>query len=229
MSIFGRLFKIGEANANNVLDKFEKPELMLEQAVRDQEKNIREARQKVQFVIATERQTKALLDEEKDNTIAWQSKAEAALRAGNEELATKALVRSEEHTSKSTSLQPQWEIQRTEVEKLKVAIGKMENELSELRRNKDLIIAQSKMAEVKKTIYEAKAQIGNKSGQTQALIERMKAKAVRATYEADAAEELAEVTGGDDLEKEFAKLGTTTTASPSVQDKLAALKAKINN
>ncbi len=228
MSIFGRLFKIGEANANKVLDKLEKPEVMLEQAIRDQEKHIRESRQQVQSVIATERQTKALLDQEKENAAAWQSKAEAALRAGNEELATKALVRSEEHTGKSNTLQPQWEAQRAEVEKLKSAINKLESELSELKRNKDIIIAQSKMAEVKKSIFEAKAQIGNKSGQTQALIERMKEKAKRTSFEADAAEELAEISGGDELEKEFAKIGTTAV-SPGVQDKLAALKAKLNN
>lgn len=228
MSIFGRLFKVGEANANKVLDKLEKPEVMLEQAIRDQEKHIREARQNVQSVIATERQTKALLDQEKENATGWQSKAEAALRAGNEDLATKALVRSEEHTNKSGIMQPQWEAQRADVEKLKVAITKLENELSELKRNKDIIIAQSKMAEVKKTIYEAKAQIGNKSGQTQALIDRMKEKAQRASYEADAAEELAEVSGGDELEKEFAQIGSPTV-SAGVQDKLAALKAKLNS
>lgn len=228
MSIFGRLFKVGEANANKMLDKLEKPEVMLEQAIRDQEKCIREARQNVQSVIATEWQTKALLDQEMQNATGWQSKAEAALRAGNEELAIKALIRSEEHTNKSELMQPQWEAQRADVEKLKAAIAKLENELSELKRNKDIIIAQGRMAEVKKTIYEAKAQIGNKSGQTQALIDRIKEKTQRASYEADAAEELAEAWGGDELEKDSASLGLPTV-SAGVQERLAALKAKLNN
>ncbi|MBD3314989.1 MAG: hypothetical protein GF344_04325 [Chitinivibrionales bacterium] len=228
MSIFGRLFKVGQANANKAIDGLEKPEVMLDQAIRDQEKQIREARQAVQNVIATERQTKALLDQENENSAAWQSKAEAALKAGNEELATKALVRSEEHEGSAKSLQPQWEAQRAEIEKLKGAIRSMENELSELKRNKDIIIAQSKAAEVKKTIYQAKAKIGKNGGNTQALIDRMKTKAQRASYEADAAEELADVGGDDELEKEFQALGTVS-ASQGVQDKLAALKAKLNN
>jgi phage shock protein A len=42
MSIFSRLFKIGQASANKVVEKFEKPELMLEQAIADKEKQIRE-------------------------------------------------------------------------------------------------------------------------------------------------------------------------------------------
>lgn len=225
MSIFGRLFKVGQANANKVVDKLEKPEVMLEQAIRDQQKHIAEAKQSVQAVIATERQVKGLLDQELNNKQLWENKATMALKAGNEDLATKALVRSEEHDGKATSLQPQWETQRKEVEKLKAGIRKMEEELAELRRNKDIIIAQSKAADAKKMIYNAKAKIGRNT--TTDLVERMKAKALRSSYEADAAEELADEATGDSLEKEFEQLGGTT-ASQSVQDKLAALKAKVN-
>ncbi len=225
MGVFSRLFKVGEAKANQMVDRMEKPELMLEQGIRDQSKSIREAKQKVASVIATERQQKALLDREKENKKNWEQRAQAALSSGNEELATKALTRSEEHDRQSLALQPQWESQRKEVELLKVAIRKMEDDLADLKRNKDIIIAQSKAAEVKKEIYEAKAQISKKG--TNDLIGRMRAKAERTSYEAEAAKEMAEDTGGDSLEKEFEQLGTTTVSS-SVQDKLAAMKAKLN-
>ena len=225
MSIFKRLFKIGQANINKAVDSMEKPEVMLDQAIRDQQKNISEAKQSVQAVIATERQTKALLDKENENKNIWMQKAELAVKAGNEELATKALARSEEHEKKAASLQPQWESQRAEIEKLKLAVRKMDDELAELKRNKDIIIAQSKAAEVKKDIYQAKAKIGK--NKTSDLIERMKAKAERSSFEAQAAEEMAEEASGDMLEKEFEGLGQVT-ASQSVQDKLAALKNKLN-
>lgn len=225
MSIFSRLFKVGQAHANKAIDGLEKPEVMLEQAIRDQEKHIKEVKTKVQAVIATERQTKALLDQETQNNKLWEQKAQSALTAGKEDLATKALTRSEEHGQKAQSLQPQWESQRAEIEKLKLNVRKMDNELAELKRNKDIIIAQSKAAEVKKDIYEAKAKIGkNKSSD---LIERMKAKAQRTSFEASAAEEMAEDSSGDSLEKEFESLGDTS-ASQSVQDKLAAMKNKMN-
>lgn len=225
MSIFKRLFKIGQANVNKAVDGLEKPEVMLDQAIRDQQKHISEAKQSVQAVIATERQTKALLDKENENKSVWMQKAEFALKAGNEELATKALARSEEHETKAASLQPQWESQRAEIEKLKLAVRKMDDELAELKRNKDIIIAQSKAAEVKKDIYQAKAKIGKNN--TSDLIERMKAKAERSSFEAQAAEEMADDTSGDRLEKEFEGLGEVS-ASQSVQDKLAALKSKLN-
>ena len=224
MSIFRRIFKIGQAGINKTIDGLEKPEIMLEQAIRDQQKRIGDVKKSVQSVIATERQTKALLDREQENKTIWEQKATGALQAGREDLATKALVRSEEHEQKAASLQPQWEIQRSEIEKLKSSIRQMEDELADLKRNKDIIIAQSKASQAKKEIYEAKAKIGK--NKTTDLIDRMKAKAERVSYEAAAAEEIAEEATGDSLEKEFNDLGDSV-AGQSVQDKLAALKAKL--
>ena len=57
MGIFRRLFKIGEAKANKLVDDLEKPELMLEQAIRDKEAQISEVKKSVMAVIATERET----------------------------------------------------------------------------------------------------------------------------------------------------------------------------
>ncbi len=225
MSIFSRLFKIGQAHTNNAIDNLAKPEVMLDQAIRDQEKHIREVKEKVQSLIATERQTKALIDKELVDKDIWEQKAQGALKSDKEELATKALVRSEEHEQKAASLKPQWENQHTEIEKLKSSIRKMENDLAELKRNKDIIIAQSKASEVKKEIYEAKAKIGkNKSAD---LIERMKAKAQRTTHEAAAAEEMANEATGDQLEKEFESI-ESNSVSQTVQDRLAAMKSKLN-
>lgn len=228
MSIFSRLFKIGQANVNKKLDSMEKPEVMLDQAIRDREKQIAEARQKIQKVIASERKQRALLMKQQTEKSSWEQKAERALMAGKEDLATKALVRAEEHESNASSLDAQWQGMRKDADNLKLALKKMEDEVAELRRNKEIIIAQSKAAEVKKDIYEAKARIGKKSD-TGDLIARMKAKAEQTSYEADAAEEMAiQATGGDSLEQEFASLEAGPSASPAVSDKLAAMKARLN-
>lgn len=228
MSIFSRIFKIGQAHANKAIDGMEKPEVMIEQAIRDREKHIAEAKRKVQAVIATERQTKALLLKEEDGQKTWEQKAERALMAGNEDLAAKALTRSEEHDRNASNLRPQWETQRKSVEDLKKTIADMNDQLAELKRNKDIIIAQSKAAEVKKDIYEAKARISKKD-KSHDLIERMKAKAERSTHEASAAEEMASLgnSSSDSLEKEFAALDSGSGPSAEVQDKLAAMKARL--
>ena len=226
MSIFNRLFKVGQASANQIVDKLEKPELMLEQAIKDKDKQIREAKKSIQQCIATERQTKAQLEKEKVEKFNWEQKAEAAMRAGREDLAVKALERATEHEQRATALDPNWQSQRASVEELKKEIIEMENQLAEFRRNKDFIIAQSKAAQVKKDIYEAKARV-SKNNNADDLMARLKAKAERQTFEADAAKELADDTNPTRLEDEFKDLGGTAS-SPGVQDKLAALKAKMN-
>ncbi len=228
MSIFSRIFKVGQAKVNKVVDKLEKPELMLEQAIRDKENQIKEAKKSVMQCIATERQTKSLIQKDKADQLQWEQKAESALKAGREELAVKALNRGSEHEQKAAALDGQWQTQRTSVDALKQDISKMEDELAEFKRNKDFIIAQSRAAEVKKQIYQAKANM-SKDSSPDDLMARLKAKSERAGLEADAAKEMADsFSGGDSLDKEFEQLGTTT-ASAGVHDKLAALKAKMGN
>lgn len=225
MSIFTRIFKIGQASANKVVEKFEKPELMLEQAISDKEKQIREAKQSVQQVIATERQTKAQLEKEKAEKFQWEQKAEAAMRAGREDLAVKALERAAEHENRAKSLEPSWQNQQGAVAELKQAVMTMEAEVAEYRRNKDFIIAQSKAAQVKKDIYEAKARISSKRTPDD-LMARLKEKAERQGYEADAAKEMADSFTGSTLETEFKELASGA-GNPDVQAKLDALKAKL--
>jgi phage shock protein A len=228
MSIFSRIFKIGQAHANRALDKLEKPEVMLDQAIEDKEKQIRDAKKSIQGCIATERQTKKQLETEKAEKFAWEQKAQAALKAGKEDLAVKALQRATEHEQKATALQTNWQQQRDAVEELKKDVFKMEDELAEFRRNKDFIVAQSKAADVKKSIYEAKAKISKSGRGADDLMARMKAKAERTQHEADAAKEMATTfEGKDSLEREFEELGTSTT-SPDIQSKLEAMKANLS-
>ena len=225
MSVLSRIFKIGQAATHQVVEKLEKPELMLAQAIRDKEKQIREAKKAVQGCIATERQTKATMEKERTQQREWESKAETALKAGRDDLAVKALSRATEHEQKATAVESNWQDQRKTLDSLKQDITSFDDQLAEYQRNKDFIIAQSKAAEVKKSIYEARAKI-SKSGDVDNLMERMKAKAERASYEADAAQEMAEMQTGGRLEAEFEGLEDKSVDS-EVQAKLDALKAKI--
>ncbi len=226
MSIFSRIFKVGQAGVNKAIDKIETPELMLDQAIRDKEKQIKEAKQAVMSCIATEKQAKALLDKEKLEQSNWEAKAETALKAGREDLALKALGRAGEHEKKALEMEPRCQEQRTQIESLKQDIRRIEDELAEFKRNRDFIIAQSKASEVKKQIYQAKAKMANRHSADD-LMARMQAKAERSSHEADAAAEMA-ADSGDSLENEFANLGESS-ADQTANDKLAALKAKLGN
>lgn len=226
MSIFSRIFKVGQAHTNQFIDKIEKPEVMLEQAIRDKEISIREARAKVQSVIATERQNRAQISQEEKEKLKWDERAQYALEQKKEDLAIKALQRSEQHQTNINNLTPTWNLQRDSINHLKVELQKMQDEFNEIKRNKDMIIAQSKTAEVRKSIYEAKASIGKDN--TSNLISRMKAKAEKQVYEAEAAKELSESFSNEDsLEKEFKAIGSNTNLK--IQSKLEAMKKQIEN
>jgi phage shock protein A len=225
--MLGRIWKIIQAFFNKQIDSLENPELMIEQAIKDKEDQIREAKQHVQRCIASEKQTKNQANAERKAQTDWEGKAQQALEAGKEELAVKALQRASEYEAKANAYQSEWEDQKTSVDELKNTIRELEEEIAETKRNKDFIISQSKASEVKKEIYEAKAKIGkNKSADD--LLARMKNKADRNKYEADAAKEMATVSG-DSLEDEFRSMDTSssTVVSADVNSKLAAMKAKM--
>lgn len=224
MSVLSRLFKVGQAKAEKLVDKLENPEEMLEMAIKDKDKQLRDAKKSLMSVIATERSTKAELERENSAKKEWEKKAEQAILLGKDDLAAKALVRSQEHADRADSIKTSWEMQKSEVDKLKIAIKSMDDQIAELKRNKDFIIAQSKSAQIKKEIYEAKAKITNSSS-TDDLIERMKKKAERTNFEAEAALELSE-TQADSLEKEFEAL-EGVNVDTSIQDKLAEMKRNL--
>jgi len=226
MGIFSRLFEIGEAKVNSVIDVLERPELMLEQAIRDKDKQIKSVKQSVQSCITTERQTKALLDREKSDKITWEKKAKTALDAGDEDLAFRSLARAAEHEKNAQTLEVSWQSQRSSVDGLKQDIFELEDELLKFKRNKYFIIAQSKTSDVKKEIYEAKARIQKKSSGDD-LMKRMMVKAQRSAFGADAAKEMAETfEGGDRLGKEIEVLDDAS-ANAETQRKLTALKEEL--
>jgi phage shock protein A len=226
MGFWNRLFKVGEAHANKGVDALEDPEVMLEQAIRDKEKEIKSAKQSVMQCIATERGTRSELDKEKRLKSDWEKRAELALKKGDEKLAAEALQRSGRHEDNAKTLNVSWKKQKTAVDDLKSTIVGMENQLSEYKRSKDTLIAQSKTADLKKDVYEAKARISKNSGADD-LMARMQAKIQREENEADAAQEMAETFGEDGLESKFDELDSNAT-DDAIQSKLEAMKAKLN-
>lgn len=223
MSIFSRIFKIGQATINQFIDNAEKPDVMLEQAIRDKEKQIKELRKSVAGCIASAKQTEAQYYQENSQKESWEQKAEAAIKAGREDLAIKALNRAKEHEQNASSLKENAERQQKDVEGLKIDLQKQQSLLSDYKRNKDFIVAQSKFADAKKDIQNARAKMSS-GNSVDDLMARMKAKAERSRYEADAAEELAEP--GNSLEKEFEAI-SANEADSDVASKLAEMKAKL--
>jgi phage shock protein A len=82
----------------------------------------------------------------------WQSKAEAALRAKDEELARQALARKLQSQKLADSYKQQYEAQDTQVEELQAALVKLEARIAEAKSKRDLIVAKRNRAETQEAI-----------------------------------------------------------------------------
>lgn len=97
MTLFRRVNDILTANLNDLIDRFEDPEKMLRQAMREMDDAIAAATSAAARSIAGQK----LLSKEIGCQVAqadgWQHKAMAAVAAGNDDQARRALVRRREH------------------------------------------------------------------------------------------------------------------------------------
>ena len=90
MGIFSRIGDIMKANVNDLIDKAEDPEKMVKQIIRDLQQEVAKSTQALGKAMASqriaERQYKTALQSSAD----WESKAKAALAAGNTEMAIRS-------------------------------------------------------------------------------------------------------------------------------------------
>ncbi|MEE4358158.1 MAG: PspA/IM30 family protein [Desulfococcaceae bacterium] len=183
MSFFSRIFKIGQAEAHSVIDKFEDPIKLTEQGIRDLKTDLQTAMTSLAEVKAVAIRTRRDADNRKKLAADYERKAMLLLQKGQsgaldtaeaERLATEALAKKEQEASEVTRVSG--EAQRHEqmvnqlqanVNKIKSAISKYENDLITLK-------ARSKTATSTKKINQQLAKID--SSGTLAMLEKMKAK-----------------------------------------------------
>ena len=84
MGILDRFTSIVKANINELLDKAEDPEKMVDQYLREMTESLAEVREATAGVMAEEKRCKKLLDENREETEKYEELARKALAAGNE-------------------------------------------------------------------------------------------------------------------------------------------------
>ena len=92
MGIFQRLSDILKSNVNDLIDRAEDPEKMVKQIIIDMQKELNNSTQALGKAVASERIAKKQYDQAAAKSADWESKAKAAIAAGDEELAKKALA-----------------------------------------------------------------------------------------------------------------------------------------
>lgn len=107
MGIFRRASDIVAANLNDLVDRFEDPDKMLRQAVREMDAAIDSASAAAAKSLAAEKLLARELARNERQAAEWQGRAAAAVQAGDDELAKRALLRRREHDSLVGALREQ--------------------------------------------------------------------------------------------------------------------------
>ena len=223
MGLLDRIINVIKANLNALLEKFEDPEKMVEQALRDLNNLYRESKVAVAQAMAELSKLEKKYAEQVELVNKWQEKAKMALAAGDENLAREALLRKKQHEQTAKMYAQQIEKQKKVVEQLKAKLKELAMKIDELKMKKDTIIARAKTAKAQLQLKEELAKMSDNS--ILEVIDRMEDKVEHLEAKADAADHMIALESeleGEDLDAKFAQL-----ESISVDDELKALKAEV--
>ncbi len=229
MGIFQRIFRVGKAELNTAIDKFEDPIKMTEQGIRDLKKDLNAAMTSLAEVKGQGIRLRKQAEDSKKAAADYERKAMALLqKAQNGEidaaevdrLATEALNRKEENVSRAATLNQDAKQQettaaqlQTQVDKLKSSVAGYENDLITLR-------ARARTAAATKKINKQLSKVD--SNGTLAMLEKMKERVDEDESLAQAYGEMAD--SSKTLDEEIDGALKSKGAS---SDKLAELKTKM--
>ncbi|NNJ09386.1 phage shock protein A [Chloroflexales bacterium ZM16-3] len=160
MSILGRIKDLVSANVNSMLDKAEDPEKMANEYLRQLTNELYEARTGVASAMADETKLEQRRISTQGEADQWQSKAEAALRAGDETLAKAALARKVQSQKLADQYRQQETAQEEQVNALQDALVNLETRIAEVKAKKELIIAKKNRAATQEAIQRTASSMG---------------------------------------------------------------------
>jgi phage shock protein A len=217
MSIFGRIGDLLSANINAMLDKAEDPEKMADEYLRQLNNELYEAKTSVAAAMADAMKLNTKEAQYTAEAEQWSSKAEAALRAGDEELAKAALARKVQAGKLSQQYKDQSDQQDQQVEQLQNALVQLETRIAETRAKRELIVAKKNRAQTQEAIQRTARGLGDMSAMDK--LDRLEEKVDDRLARADAMSKLEQGT----LEGKFRDL----EKDQEVDAELAELKRKL--
>lgn len=217
MGLFDRIGRVVRANLNDLVNKAEDPEKILEQAVIEMQEDLIQLRQAVAQTIAQQKRSQQQYNQAQSQANQWQSRAQLALQKGDENLAREALQRKKGYLETANTLEISLRQQTEQVETLKRNLVSLESKISEAKTKKNMLKARAQAAKANEQLNNVLGGI-NTSSATSAF-ERMEEKVMIQEAKSQAAAELM----GSGLEEQFRAL----EAGSDVDDELAAMKAQL--
>ncbi len=218
MNIFSRFWTVVKANVNALINKFEDPEKILEQSIRDMHKQVDRMRGDVVAVVAEEKKLKNELGKCQKDIDRWEKNAELAVKEGKEDLAREAIKRKQQSVELVQQLQPQWERQLEVSERLKQEFHKLKGRIESAQQKKRHLTLRLKHAETQKRLQNMLTEL-----QTDQTFERLEGKISEVEALTEAEMDVAAVSTS--LEDQFAQLSGGPDLD--VEQELEALKKRM--
>ncbi|NOQ73738.1 MAG: PspA/IM30 family protein [Crocinitomix sp.] len=232
MNIFRRLFRIGSAEANSLVDKLEDPIKMTEQGIRDLKADLGKALEALAEVKALAIRSRNDADVSEGKAKDYEKKAILLLKRAEkgevtmedaDRLASECLVQKESYMANAST-------ERANQEKFEVNVNKLDGNIKRLRSNVKkyevelkTLRARAKVAKATKNINKQLADIDSTS--TVSMLERMKEKV---DQEEALAESYADIASENtSIDQEIDNALDSGSAEVKASDSLAALKAKM--
>ena len=218
MGILDRLSMIVRSNVNSVLDKSSNPEADLNMLILDMQDGIKQAEAAVQNSVVQEKVMSMNATDYRKRGQEWDAKAQTAVKAGRDDLATEALRQKLTADQEAETLEKQAQEQQTMTTQLRTQLEELKKKYAETEQNKGNLIARYNMNK-----YSEKVMGTREPGQAlpnsdyNRMQQKIMAEQVRA--EMDESQYKAAAT-----EAEINKLQTEAT----LEDELASLKQRIS-
>ena len=231
-SILGRVSQLLRANVNDMLDRAEDPEKMLDQLIRDFTNNIQEAEEAVAQTVGNLRLMEDDNKEAVESSAEWGNKATAASKKADEmrgsgkaedaakfdELARVALRRQINFEEQVKTFSTQIEQQTVVVDKLKDGLNKLREKREMLVQKRDELVSRAKMAQAQVQVQKAVKDVSVMDPTSE--LSRFEEKIRRQEAMARGMEEVA----SSSLDEQFEQLESDEDEA-EVEARLAALKS----
>jgi len=159
MNILQRVSTLVRANINDLIDRAEDPEKMIKQLVQDLNNQLIQTKTTVAQSLADQYMLERKLQSAKDEAAACDRRAQLAVDKGDDNLAKAALQRMNSFQSSADEMERQLEEQRRETGALKSALGQLEMKISEVNRERDVLLARHRRAVAKERIAKTKSEV----------------------------------------------------------------------
>ncbi len=216
MGILDRMSRLISANVNDMIDRAENPESMLNELLREMETNIREARMQVANMIAQEKELEADLRDAQRDSREWERRAELAVTSGKDDLAREALRRRRDAEGIATVYATQLSSQQEMVTKLKQQLKMLEAKHDEAESKRAVLIARHRANQAQRQMTETLSTLPGLDSFSE--LDRMERRIRQEESKTQALGELQ----GEDVEWQFAELDR----DEDIEGELAALKAR---